>query len=631
MSARDLDIGTRALVIAVLPAFVVAVVLIAYFTHSRLNDLEDAHSQRGKALARQLAAASSYVVFTGNKDALGKLAAEILDEPDVVRVAVRGPGKDTLTDLRKPAPSDSGALRLGNADSDTLAFQEAIHSPGQLFDDPFVGAEGAGSELHAQQGEVIVELSRDALHGEETRLLRNAVLMVFAVLLGSVVLALRLSRGITRPIQRIASTVARIGQGERAARVRVEGGHTLRALGQGVNDMADRIAAASENLERQIEAATAELLEKKNEAELANQAKTRFLAAASHDLRQPMHALGLFVAELGQKPHAPDTCTLVEQIAMSAETMEDLLDSLLDISRLDAGALEPQIKPFPLQPLLERVDVDYRREAERRGQRLRLRPTDLWVSSDPLLLERILHNLISNALRYAPGGTVLVACRRRGAQVTVEVRDNGPGIAPDAQEAIFHEFVQLDNPERNRAKGLGLGLAIVRRLTTLLGHPLGLRSRPGRGALFSVPLPVTAPRPQDLSPPSSAARGLAGLHVALIDDDPLAAASTLSLLESWGCLVTAADTLEHMYAALQRSEMSPDIMLCDHHLDGALDGVAVVARLRQLLGTDLTAIILSSDTTLADSPRVRDNGIRVLRKPVRPARLRALLQRKTGS
>lgn len=285
MSARDLDIGTRALVIAVLPAFVVAVVLIAYFTHSRLNDLEDAHSQRGKALARQLAAASSYVVFTGNKDALGKLAAEILDEPDVVRVAVRGPGKDTLTDLRKPAPSDSGALRLGNADSDTLAFQEAIHSPGQLFDDPFVGAEGAGSELHAQQGEVIVELSRDALHGEETRLLRNAVLMVFAVLLGSVVLALRLSRGITRPIQRIASTVARIGQGERAARVRVEGGHTLRALGQGVNDMADRIAAASENLERQIEAATAELLEKKNEAELANQAKTRFLAAASHDLQ----------------------------------------------------------------------------------------------------------------------------------------------------------------------------------------------------------------------------------------------------------------------------------------------------------------------------------------------------------
>ena len=629
MSARDLDIGTRALVVAVLPAFVIAAVLIAYFTHTRLNDLEDAHGQRGKALARQLAAASSYVVFTGNKDALGRLATDILDAPDVVRVAVRGPGKDTLVDLRKPAVPDNGALRLGAADTDTLNFQEAIHSPGQLFDDPFVGAEG--TDARAQQGEVIVELSRDALHGEETRLLRNAVLMVFSVLLGSVILALRLSRGITGPILRIARTVTRFGQGERGARVRLEGGNTLRALGQGVNDMADRIAAASEDLERQIEAATAELLEKKNEAELANQAKTRFLAAASHDLRQPMHALGLFVAELGQKPHAPDTCKLVEQIAMSAETMEDLLDSLLDISRLDAGALQPQIKPFPLQPLLERVDVDYRRDAERRGQRLRLRPTDLWVTSDPLLLERILHNLISNALRYAPGGTVLVACRRHGARVDVEVRDNGPGIATDAQEAIFHEFVQLDNPERNRAKGLGLGLAIVRRLTTLLGHPLRLRSAPGRGALFAVTLPVTVPRPQDHNPPAAAAHSLAGLHVALIDDDPLAAASTLTLLESWGCLVTAADTLERMYAALQRSEMPPDIVLCDHHLDGALDGVAVVARLRQLLGTDLPAIILSSDTTLADSPRVRDSGIRALHKPVRPARLRALLQRKTGS
>ena len=276
-------------------------------------------------------------------------------------------------------------------------------------------------------------------------------------------------------------------------------------------------------------------------------------------------------------------------------------------------------------------DGYHRRDAERRNQRLRLRPTDLWVTSDPLLLERILHNLISNALRYAPGGTVLVACRRRGTQVTLEVRDNGPGIAPDAQEAIFHEFVQLDNPERNRAKGLGLGLAIVRRLTTLLGHPLRLRSAPGRGALFSVTLPVTVPRPQDHNPPSAAAHSLTGLHVALIDDDPLAAASTLTLLESWGCLVTAADTLERMYAALQSSEMPPDIVLCDHHLDGALDGVAVVARLRQRLGTDLRAIILSSDTTLADSPRVRASGIRVLHKPVRPARLRALLQRKTGS
>jgi signal transduction histidine kinase len=164
--------------------------------------------------------------------------------------------------------------------------------------------------------------------------------------------------------------------------VPVEGGKTLRTLAEGVNDMADKLGASRDDLQRQVDAATRELLEKKDEAERGNRAKTRFLAAASHDLRQPMHALGLFVAELGQKPHAPDTRRLVEQIAISAETMENLLDSLLDISRLDVGALDRQIKPFPLQPLLERIEVDYRREAGLRGQRLRLRPTSLWVESD---------------------------------------------------------------------------------------------------------------------------------------------------------------------------------------------------------------------------------------------------------
>ena len=299
-------------------------------------------------------------------------------------------------------------------------------------------------------------MSRASLHVAAHRLLRSDFLMCVTALIGSVSVALRMSVGISGPILRIADIVHSFGQGNFTARVPVEGGKTLRTLAEGVNDMADKLGASRDDLQRQVDAATRELLEKKDEAERGNRAKTRFLAAASHDLRQPMHALGLFVAELGQKPHAPDTRRLVEQIAISAETMENLLDSLLDISRLDVGALDRQIKPFPLQPLLERIDVDYRREAGLRGQRLRLRPTSLWVESDPLLLERILHNLISNALRYAPGGTILLGCRKRGRKVRIEVRDNGPGIAPEAQEAIFQEFVQLDNPERNRAKGLGL-------------------------------------------------------------------------------------------------------------------------------------------------------------------------------
>ena len=617
---NDLDIRARTILIAVLPTMVMALVLIAYFTSSRLSDLEEVHSQRGKALARQLAAASEYGVFSGNRESLRKLSNTIVIERDVVRVAVIGPGGDILAESKTsdPPPKNTSPLR----------FREPVAGLGVNIEDPFLENSDAAPPANGQRGEVLVEMTRDSLRAEERHLLWTAFLMVCAVLMASVALALRMSRGISGPILRIAGTVTRFGHGNLTARVPVEGGKSLRTLAEGVNDMADKLSASREDLQRQIDAATRELLNKKDEAERGNRAKTRFLAAASHDLRQPMHALGLFVAELGQKPHAPDTRRLVEQIAVSAETMENLLDSLLDISRLDVGVLDRQIKHFPLQPLLERIDVDYRREAELRGQRLRLRPTSLWVESDPLLLERILHNLISNALRYSPGGTILLACRKRGRRVRIEVRDNGPGIAPEAQEAVFQEFVQLDNPERNRAKGLGLGLAIVRRLTDLLGHPLELRSSPGCGALFAVELPTAAPGP--LAERSQPAPGdaLNGLHVALVDDDELAVASTVGLLESWGCEVTAADTQAGILEALQAAASPPDIILSDYQI-AASNGLDIVRQLREHFGKPIPAVILSGDTSSATAHTVQEADIPLLHKPVRPAKLRALLQRKT--
>ncbi len=623
------DIRARTVLIAVLPTMVMATVLIAYFTSSRLSDLEEAHVQRGKALARQLAAASEYGVFSGNLESLRKLANSILQEQDVVRVAVFSPIQEVLADSSKPV-QPATTVSLAPRYSDTpLRFREPVTGPGVNLDDPFLEAGTNGShppeDLH---GEVLVEMSRESLRAEESRLLQNAFSMVVAVLIASVALALRMSRGISGPILRIASTVESFGQGNLSDRVPVEGGKSLRALAQGVNDMADKLGASREHMERQIEAATRELLVKKEEAEHGNRAKTRFLAAASHDLRQPMHALGLFVAELGQKQHAPDTHRLVAQIAVSAETMENLLDSLLDISRLDAGVLDRQIKPFPLQPLFERIDVDYRREADQRSQRLRLRPTNLWVESDPLLLERILHNLISNALRYAPGGTILLACRKRGDKVRIEVRDNGPGIAQEAQDTIFQEFVPLDNPERNRAKGLGLGLAIVRRLTNLLEHDLSLRSTPGRGALFAVELRAAKPGliPEGIPPPP--AHSLYGRHIVLVDDDELAVASTTGLLESWGCQVTAAASLELILSTIDE-HAKPDIIVCDYQSGSSVDGLAIIERLRAHFGQRVPAIILSGDTSAAVTDNARQAGIPLLHKPVRPAKLRALLQRKT--
>lgn len=264
-----------------------------------------------------------------------------------------------------------------------------------------------------------------------------------------------------------------------------------------------------------------------------------------------------------------------------------------------------------------------------RGQRLRLRPTSLWVESDPLLLERILHNLISNALRYTPGGTILVACRKRGRKVRIEVRDNGPGIAPEAQEAIFQEFVQLDNPERNRAKGLGLGLAIVRRLTDLLEHPLQLKSSPGRGSLFAIELPSAAPGILTDHHQPAPAQALARLRVVLVDDDELALASTTGLLESWGCQVNAADTGAALLATLRPGDEAPDIIVCDYQIAGTGDGLQLIEQLRGHFARQIPAVILSGDTSPATATAIQQADIPLLHKPVRPAKLRALLQRKT--
>ena len=269
------DIRARTVLIAVLPTMVMATVLIAYFTSSRLSDLEEAHVQRGKALARQLAAASEYGVFSGNLESLRKLANSILQEQDVVRVAVFSPIQEVLADSSKPV-QPATTVSLAPRYSDTpLRFREPVTGPGVNLDDPFLEAGTNGShppeDLH---GEVLVEMSRESLRAEESRLLQNAFSMVVAVLIASVALALRMSRGISGPILRIASTVESFGQGNLSDRVPVEGGKSLRALAQGVNDMADKLGASREHMERQIEAATRELLVKKEEAEHGNRAKT---------------------------------------------------------------------------------------------------------------------------------------------------------------------------------------------------------------------------------------------------------------------------------------------------------------------------------------------------------------------
>ncbi len=632
---RRWGVRTRVLLAAVVPMLVLAAVLTVAYTSLRLADLDAALTSRGQAIARQLAATSEYAVFSGNRDALQQIASAILSEDDIVGVSiVDGNGEllarsGILDQQLPPLPQHRITTSQQQVKGPTLRIIEPIRPSRLELDDGFTAiTAGAAAHLDAAPlGSVAVELSLKGLQRQRDELLWTGAGSVLLVLVGSVLLAIHLSRGVSGPIRTVAQTVTRIGQGHLDERVPAIGGGSLETLAHGVNDMARRLAGVREDMVRQVEDATAELRARKEEAERANLAKSRFLAAASHDLRQPMHALGLFISELAQHTHAPESRRLVQRISASAEAMNNLLESLLDMSRLDAGVLTPNRQRFALQPVLARIAAEQRASAEERGLRLKLRPSTHWAESDPVLFERIVTNLVSNAIRYTPRGTILIAVRRRGALLRVEVRDSGIGIAPDSQEIIFQEFIQLDNQARARDKGLGLGLAIVRRLASLLEHRLDLRSAPRRGSVFAVELPLAAPGPGIGGDAQRPPGDLRGLRVALLDDDPLARAGMESLLGSWGCVVCSAASPDALLEQLDRQDSPPELALCDFRMDGPHNGIDAITALRTRYGDYLPAVLISGDTCTDTLRRAQEAAIPLLHKPVRPARLRALIHR----
>lgn len=372
-----------------------------------------------------------------------------------------------------------------------------------------------------------------------------------------------------------------------------------------MSGMTDELAASHEHLEERVRAATLELAGQKDAAERANTAKSRFLAAASHDLRQPLHALSLFSADLQRQLRSGtpnELPRLAEQISASTAMLGELLDSLLDISRLDVAGIKPDSRPFPLQPEFERLANTFRRAANDRNITLRFRPTSLWVETDPLLLARMIANLVSNALRYTPpGGRVLVAARRRGKEVLIEIRDNGIGIAQEHQAEIFAEFYQVGNTAREHNKGLGLGLSIVDRLARALNIQVALRSRLGEGTRFALRLAGSQPVRQT-KPPASAAPPAGRVHCIGISDDMQAC---IDLLKGWGYAVSTANGAT--------AERPPDnaVLITDAELADA------VSR-EQAPDTPLIVLAGSAGQALPA-------GAHALPHPVRPARLRALL------
>lgn len=371
----------------------------------------------------------------------------------------------------------------------------------------------------------------------------------------------------------------------------------------------------------------AELAGRKDQAEAASLSKSRFLAAASHDLRQPAHALGMFVARLTQLPHDAATRELVTGVDASVRALQEMLDAFFDYSRLDAPSMAVRLAVFPVNQLFDQLRTSFDAMAVGKGLRLSIHPSPIWLHSDPVLLHRVLLNLLSNAVQHTHQGSVLVTCRPTcgQTQARLEVWDSGIGIAPEYHEKIFQEFFQISNPERDRAKGLGLGLSLVQRACHLLNHPLTLRSTLGCGTRFGVLVP-TAPNPV---PPPMALQEitnaeLVDMHVLLIEDDVLGSLALAGLLTSWGCQVRCAVDVPRACELARQAR--PDFVLSDYRLPGVYNGIDAICLLRQTLGPDLPACVISGDTEASVRQQVQAAGLVLLQKPVRPAKLRNLLR-----
>jgi len=359
---------------------------------------------------------------------------------------------------------------------------------------------------------------------------------------------------------------------------------------------------------------------KSRQLELANLARSRFLAAASHDLRQPLHTLSLYSAAL--KLHAPDGATgeIAIHINKALASLSALVDSLLDISKLDAGAVQPELQNVSLKTLIERIDADYRPLANGKGLEFHVAAPDILVETDPVLLERLVRNLVDNAFKYTAAGNVTLAAEPDGPKVRISVRDTGPGIPAAERERIFEEFYQIGNPERNRVQGLGLGLAIVQRIAQLLGLELKLESEPGRGSTFAVTAPLAmerraaqrTPAAQDQATP----RALDGARVLVIDDEPDVRASMRALLEHLGCQVAVCSGYADAERLLDQDGLEDvHLIVSDFRLRQHENGIDTVRRLRARLG-EVPALLVSGDTAPERLREAQSSGLPLLHKPV---------------
>lgn len=624
-------IRTRMALASVLPVLLVVLGIASLLWQGQERDLEASHQQRVELLVHQVAQFSAYGLFSGNAADLQRVVQDMQRSPGIKAVLVFD------TEGRMLASAGSSALRRYD-ELNTLGYvarqramgidvrTEAIRPSDLPMEDLFTQDKAVRRQPSAVLGHVVIEVSRDELENKKAEALLVAFWVGMVGILVGGMLAYRLGSLVVGPMMRISQMVQRIGRGNFSL-TPVRDDDPLHELQDSLNLMAQRLAWGREELERQVESVTQELRLKKEQAESATLAKSRFLAAASHDLRQPSHALGLFVARLGQLPMDAQMRQLVDSLQVTVQAMQDLLDSLLDLSRLDSGNVAVRMEAIDLNALLDALRSAMQTMAETKGLRLRIRPTRLWVYSDAMLLQRMLMNLVTNAIRYTEQGSVLVVCRAHGAGgLRIEVWDSGIGIAAEHHEDIFKEFYQLARQAGDHHLGLGLGLHIVQRSAALLGHQIALRSNLGCGTRFTIVLQQAAAQSHPLVTERLGTPGdLHGMRVLLIEDNPHAREAVHALLESWGCQVfqasTYAETLQHV-----PTWGVPDVILSDYQLGAGATGIDCIAAVRSQAQANVPACLLSGETHEDFLQAAKAAELPVLHKPVRPAKLRSLLR-----
>jgi Na+/proline symporter/signal transduction histidine kinase/CheY-like chemotaxis protein len=412
-------------------------------------------------------------------------------------------------------------------------------------------------------------------------------------------------------------------------------------------DISERVAAdhalkqANETLEQRVGERTAELMRVNRElaearaaADDANISKTRFFAAAGHDILQPLNAARLYSSALVERLDGPDKNTvLVHNIDSALESVETILGAVLDISRLDTGAMKPRFASIELEDLFKRIETDFAPMAREKNLRFVVMPTSLKVVSDPNLLRRLVQNLVSNAIKYTIEGKVLVGARRCGDKVVIEVLDSGIGIPASKFRTVFKEFARLDDGAKT-ASGLGLGLSIVDRLSRMLNHPVQLASTPGRGTVFRVEIPRDLATPQVATVRARRERGrhanaLNGLRVLCVDNEPKILEGMAMLISGWGCTVNQAQSHDELSAVIEGHELAPDIVIADYHLDDS-NGIDAILKIRGHYSVDIPALLITADRTPEVRAEAERHGIAVQHKPVKPAAMRAYLTQAVG-